>query len=426
MAQAELDELKEIIRRTIRVRRITLGSFFAVGVVVRLALGLRFPLPLLFAPLIWLLLTYPFKALIGIQRDERGLHWTHAGFFILELGIITYLIHFLQGAEWLGLVFYIFTITYANFFLPELQGYLITALAILFYAALVLSEWAGLIPHRTLFLSRDYRSLSYVLTTLLAGGIGIYAVLAYTIRIFAEIYRRKGRELEALSARLVSAQEDERRRIAQRLHDELGGALVAAKMELELAGREAPAKLKARLHGAVGILDEALAQARELSHTLRPPVLDELGLVPALRALGERFTAAEGLEIVMELEEPRTGPGPGPRGLPPEVEGLFYQAAQEALINVIKHAKAARVSLRLKELRGTLRLEVEDDGRGFDPRRVGEGLGLRGLRERTRLLGGRLEVASRPGEGTKLTLELPLADVGKGWNGRDDPHPLGR
>jgi hypothetical protein len=86
LAQAELTELKEIIRRTIRVRRITLGSFFVVAVIIRLGVRLVFPLPLLFAPLGWLLLTYPFKALIEAQKDERGLHWAHAGFFILELG----------------------------------------------------------------------------------------------------------------------------------------------------------------------------------------------------------------------------------------------------------------------------------------------------------------------------------------------------
>jgi two-component system sensor histidine kinase UhpB len=406
LAQAELGELKEIIRRTIRVRRITLGSFFVVAVIIRLGVGLVFPLPLLFAPLGWLLLTYPFKALIEAQKDERGLHWAHAGFFILELGIITYLIHFLQGAEWLGLIFYIFTIIYANFFLLELQGYLITGLAILFYAALVLLEWAGLVPHRTLFLARDYRSLSYVLITLLAGGIGVYAVLAYTIRIFAEIYRRKGRELAALSAKLVSAQEEERRRIAHRLHDELGGALTATKLELELAEREAPAELRARLRRAVQILGEALSQARELSHSLRPPLLEELGLGPALRALGERFAAAEGFKVELELEELGQEAGL----LRSEVESLIYQAAQEALTNAAKHAHPHKVVLRLGRARGRLRLEVEDDGRGFNPQglRGGPGLGLEGMRERAILAGGSLKVESKAGRGTKLILELPL------------------
>lgn len=403
-AEAELGELKEIIRRTIRVRRITLGSFFAVAVVVRLALGLRFPLPLLFVPLFWLIMTYPFKALIEAQRGEQGLHWAHAGFFILELGIITYLIHFLQGAEWLGLIFYIFTIIYANFFLPELQGYLITALAILFYATLVLLEWAGLIPHRTLFLARDYRSLSYVLTTILAGGVGIYAVLAYTIRIFAEIYRRKGRELAALAAKLVSAQEEERRRIAHRLHDELGGALTAVKMDLELLAREASSEgLQPRLRENARLLGEVLAQARELSHSLRPPLLEELGLGPALRALGERFAEAGEFEVELELEEPGR--------LPPEVEGLIYRAAQEALTNAAKHAQARRVILRLERAKGRLRLEVKDDGRGFDPRAVfqgGGGLGLQGMREQAILAGGSLRIESKAGRGTRVTLELPL------------------
>ena len=398
-----LAELKEIIRRTIQVRRITLGVFFVVALLVRLALGVSFPLPLLFVPLIWLGLTYPFKALIDGQREEGGLHWVHAGFFILELVIITYLIHFLQGVEWIGLIFYLFTIIYANFFLPELQGYLITGLAILFYGALVLLEWAGLIPHRTLFAQGGYRSLSYTLTTILAGGIGIYATLAYTIRIFAEIYRRKGRELERLSTRLLSAQEEERRRIARQLHDELGQALTVAIMDLRLAEREAPEGLKERLRQGARLLEEAIAEVRELSHNLRPPLLDELGLAEALRALIERFAAAEGLKIELEVGELGR--------LPPEVESLVYGAAQEALTNAAKYAEASRVNIHLSRVDNHLRLEVADDGRGFDVQRTlraGSGLGLKGARERAMLAGGRLQIESRPGAGTRLILEIPL------------------
>jgi len=403
MTGARLAELKEIIRRTIQVRRITLGVFFIVALLVRLALGVDFPLPLLFVPLIWLGLTYPFKALVDLQREEGGLHWVHAGFFILELVIITYLIHFLQGVEWIGLIFYLFTIIYANFFLPQLQGYLITGLAILFYAVLVLMEWAGLIPHRSLFAQGDYRSLSYVLTTILAGGVGIYATLAYTIRIFAEIYRRKGRELERLSARLLSAQEEERRRIARQLHDELGQALTVAIMDLRLAEREAPEGLKERLRQGARLLEEAIADCRELSHGLRPPLLDELGLVEALRALAERFAEAENLKIELETEELGR--------LPPEVESLIYGAAQEALTNATKHAEASLIDIRLNRIGDQLRLEVTDDGRGFDPQRAlraGRGLGLRGMQERAMLAGGRLQIESRPGAGTRVILEVPL------------------
>lgn len=402
VASAELTELKEITHRTIQVRRVTLGSFFILALAIRLTLRLSFPLPLLFTPLVWFLMTYPFKALIDAQRDERGLYWAHAGFFIVELTLITYLIHFLQGAEWIGLIFYLFTVIYANFFLPELQGYLITGLAILFYAILVLLEWAGLIAHRPLFAQSGYRSLSYIVTTILVGGLGIYAILAYTIRIFAEIYRRKGQELRALSMRLISAQEEERRRIAHRLHDELGQALTVTKLDMELAEREAPPEIQGRLREGERLLGEAIAGLRELSHTLRPPLLDELGLVPALRALAERFTEAGGLEVEVELE--------GVGRLRPEVESLLYQTTHEALANAAKHAQAHRVAVRLGRTSDYLRLEVEDDGCGFHVQRAlqsGGGLGLRGMQERAFLAGGSLQIISQPGAGTKIILVCP-------------------
>jgi len=409
-----LEELKEIIRRTILVRRVTLGVFFALALPVRLALGVDFPLALLFVPLIWLGMTYPFKALIEAQRSESGLHWVHAGFFIVELALITWLIHFLQGVEWIGLIFYLFTVIYANFFLPQVQGYLITGLAVIFYAALVLLEWAGLIPHRALFAHADHRSLSYVLTTILAGGVGIYATLAYTIRIFAEIYRQKGRELERLSVRLLTAQEEERRRLARQLHDELGQTLTAAKLSLGMATQAAHAQaqvqpqaqeLKERLVETGQLLDRAIEETRALSHRLRPPLLDELGLVPALRWLVERFTGAEGLQVELEADEGEVG------RLGPELEGLLYRAAQEALTNVVRHARATRARVELTRAEGRVRLTVEDDGQGFDVGRAlrrGEGLGLQGLRERAALAGGTLRISSRPGTGTRLTLEVPL------------------
>ncbi|MFQ6117239.1 MAG: sensor histidine kinase, partial [Candidatus Bipolaricaulia bacterium] len=226
------------------------------------------------------------------------------------------------------------------------------------------------------------------------------ATLAYTIRIFAEIYRRKGRELERLSVRLLSAQEEERRRIARQLHDELGQALTVAKLDLELVGREVPEGLQGRLREGAQLLDKAIAEVRELSHSLRPPLVDELGLAEALRALSERFAAAENLKIELEAE--------GLGGLPPEVESLVYRTAQEALTNAARHAEARRIDVRLSRSGDRLRLEVVDDGRGFDPREAARGLGLRGARERAMLAGGSLRIESRPGTGTRLILEVPL------------------
>ena len=406
-APGELAELQGIIARTIQVRQLTLGSFFILALLLRFALRIRFPLPLIFIPLLWFLLTFPFRRLIAAQREERGLHWVHAGFFILELMLVTYLIHYLQGVEWIGLIFYLYTVIYANFFLPALQGYLITGLAIAFYALLVALEMVGVLPHWQLFPEISYRSPVYVVTTLLAGGLGVYAILAYTIQIFAAIYRRKNQELEKLSAWLLTAQEEERRRLAQRLHDELGQTLTVAKLNLGLAARaETAVERERHLREAERSLEMAIEEARALSHGLRPPLLDELGLIPALEQLIAQFRATSELEIEFTIDEVDR--------LPASLEMFVYQAVQEGLTNAVRHAEARHLTVRLTRKADRLRLEIADDGKGCDPERaLRSGLGLRGMRERALLAGGHLQVLSRPGRGTRLVLELPIPGDGE-------------
>ena|GEM_PF-331824 len=402
--ERRFQELKESVLRTILARRITLGVFAAVALIVKFTSGISYLNPLYYTPLAWFLMTFPFAFLVRQQHKEKQLHWVHAGFFIAEIALITFFVHWMGGSEWIGNIFYLFTVLYANFFLPRLQGYLITALVILLYSSLVLLEYSGVIPHRSLFamLGEPYRSLSYTLTTILAGAIGIYAVLAYTVRSFTEIYARKNRalaereeELARLSRRLLSAQEDERRRIAHELHDKLGQSLAAVKLHIGALRKSLPDEQRKEI---LGIVDQAIVETRSLAYSLRPPLLENLGLLPSIHQLAEMIEASSGIEVRLAMEEGKRLPRP--------VESLLFTVAQEAIKNVQGHAQANRVVVTLSRKPGRVTLAIEDDGIGFQAT-DSQGLGLLGIRERVEGIGGRLIITSTVGNGSCVTVEVP-------------------
>ncbi len=224
----------------------------------------------------------------------------------------------------------------------------------------------------------------------------------------AELYaalETRSRELAHASASLLRAAEIERGRIARELHDETGQVLTAIKFEL--------AELERTLSGA-GLGTDAVDRARDLTgralesirataRGLRPAVLDDLGLVPALRALSEDFAGRAGVGVHLDAV-------PLPASPAPEVEVAVYRVFQEALTNVARHAAATRVEARLAADGGELVLVIEDDGRGFEPGPgAGAGhAGLTGMRERVVGAGGRFQVTSTPGRGVRLEVRLPL------------------
>lgn len=203
--------------------------------------------------------------------------------------------------------------------------------------------------------------------------------------------------------RAVAAQELERRRLARELHDETGQALTS--MLLGLAALEAadtPEQVREAVAALRGLVVSTLQDVRRLAVELRPKALDDFGLLPALKRLGQ--TVAEGSRLDVQVEA-RLG---GER-LPAEVETAVYRIVQEALTNVVKHAEARHVSVLLTRKNGSVSVMIEDDGRGFDPKSTrSDGLGLLGMQERVALLDGVLVVDSSPGAGTTLVLELPL------------------
>ncbi len=232
-----------------------------------------------------------------------------------------------------------------------------------------------------------------------AEDVRLAEVFAQRATVAVDLSRRVARD--ALK-RVVATQELERRRLARELHDETGQALTSILLGLrtveEARGDE---DLRAAVTEVRELVRSTLQDVRQLAVELRPTALDDFGLVPALERLTEAFGEQTGMAVTF-------GSTLGER-LPPEIETALYRIAQEALTNVVKHARARSVSIVLGEKPDAATLVVEDDGGGFDPARPRDGgLGLLGMRERMELVGGRLTVESRPGAGTTLVAEVPI------------------
>lgn len=218
-------------------------------------------------------------------------------------------------------------------------------------------------------------------------------------------------ELRRLSELLVSAQEDERRRIALDLHDGLGQSLSLIKLSIEHSARllvgGATAEAGDALQQVLPRVREALAEVRRVSSELRPPILDDLGILPTLSWFVRDFSSVAGgvqVETTLDVAE---------QDVPLRLHITIFRIVQEAFHNVIKHAQASRVRVRLERVGATLDLLIEDDGRGFDPQTVkcaaghSRGLGLLSMRERAALTGGTYHLESARGRGTCIRASWP-------------------
>jgi signal transduction histidine kinase len=241
------------------------------------------------------------------------------------------------------------------------------------------------------------------------AAITIYRILhleAEARNRYEEIQRAQG-ELKQLSARLVQAQEAERRAIARELHDEVGQSLNALLVDLgNLAaiippGQEGAADL---LVTAKRLVESSIKSLRDMALLLRPSMLDDFGLVPALHWQAREVARRTGMWVDVEAEEVSDE-------LPEEHRTCIYRVAQEALHNASRHAQASRVRITVHQEPDRILLSVADDGVGFDPSRS-RGLGLLGMEERVKHLNGFFWVQSRPGQGAVLTVQLPMAAPG--------------
>jgi two-component system sensor histidine kinase UhpB len=203
------------------------------------------------------------------------------------------------------------------------------------------------------------------------------------------------------SGRLVlRAQEEERRRLARDLHDEVNQALTAILLRLEALSQSAPPEQGDELDELKRLVNQAMSELLQLARQLRPTALDDHGLLPALATHVRRFASQTGIEADLRTRGQAAD-------LTPDQEIAIYRVAQEALANIARHAEASRVEVDLDTLGPALELRVRDDGRGFDSNGQRRGLGLDGMAERARLVGGELAIDSLPGSGTELVMRVP-------------------
>ncbi|MFB7337881.1 sensor histidine kinase [Streptomyces adustus] len=227
-----------------------------------------------------------------------------------------------------------------------------------------------------------------------------HSEIAELIRTFNAMLDRLEHERASSSARVLLAQEAERRRIAQELHDEVGQSMTAILLALKRAADTAAEPLRGELQQAQEITRESLDEVRRLVRRLRPGVLEDLGLVSALTSLTTEFATHAGLRVVRRFD-------PGLPALDEQTELVLYRVVQEALTNAARHAEAGRVEVTLRHADGAVVLTVADDGRGSAV--VREGAGIRGMRERALLIGAALDITSEPTAGTQVRLTVPAS-----------------
>jgi signal transduction histidine kinase len=258
--------------------------------------------------------------------------------------------------------------------------------------------------------------LTFAIT--LAGGL-VLALLTIgrTVRLERQLEQRleenaRARtDLRELSAKLLRAQENERRTLARELHDEVGQLLSAILMEAENAAcAEEPAEVRGHLASIRAMANKTVNEVRDLALLLRPSMLDDFGLVPALNWHAREMTKRTGLHVVVNADDTADD-------LPDEHKTCIYRLVQEAVNNSARHANARAVEVVVTRDVERVRFSVRDDGAGFDTRFV-RGLGLLGMEERVRRLGGRFEIHSQLGRGTLVEADLPVVELAA-KNGRD-------
>ncbi len=251
--------------------------------------------------------------------------------------------------------------------------------------------------------------LAMIAVTLLGGASLAGFTIFHILKLEGEVRQRLAESVDAraslqeLSARLIRLQEDERRALSRELHDEVGQAFSAVLLETEnLLDLASAPEVRAHLDSIRGVAEKGMNEIRNMALLLRPSMLDDFGLLPALEWQAREIGRRTGLRVQVASE--MSGE------LPEEHKTCVYRVVQEALNNCAQHAQASAVQVSVRQEAARILVTVQDDGSGFDPDRV-RGLGLLGMEERARHLGGSFQIDSRPGRGTLVSVVLPLAAI---------------
>ena len=253
--------------------------------------------------------------------------------------------------------------------------------------------------------------------TVLGGLVLALVTIGFILRLEHELDRRRA-DLQELSTLLLRAQENERRTLARELHDEVGQSLSAIMMEAEGAEwSDRSPEFREHLVSIKTLAERTLNQVRDLALLLRPSMLDDLGLVPALNWHARETTKRTGRSVVVTADEAIDS-------LPDEHKTCIYRLVQEAVNNAVRHASASTVQVSVARERYRVTVTVQDDGVGFDTHST-RGLGLLGMEERVRRLGGKVRITSSPGRGTLIQAALPLAELEQRNGHETDSHYVG-
>jgi len=250
--------------------------------------------------------------------------------------------------------------------------------------------------------STEYRWLPRELELL--DAVGERCIRAAEKARLVENLARREDQVRKLGEHMMQIEEEERRRISRELHDEAGQSLLCIRLKLELLGKTAPESLRGPIDEARELAEHTISEIRRAIADLSPAVLEQLGLAAALRQMANRFRGVYSGRVRLHLPAQ-------PEALPKECQIAAFRLAQECFQNIAKHARASTVNLSLHSTDGILRLNVVDDGIGFDVKAALDkrrSYGLAGMRERVALLGGKFEIWSRPRRGTRISVELPM------------------
>jgi len=252
--------------------------------------------------------------------------------------------------------------------------------------------------------NRNIRENAFTVSVIVLGTMLVIVLVGVAINLHES--RMADVRLRTLAQRSILFHVSERRRFSRELHDGINQLMVSVLYRIELAQRRlasGDSKGLEDLNAGRQVLNDAIQEVRRISHDLRPSILDDLGLASALGNLLEQFSERTGIRIKHEISLPDAR-------LPEDIEMTLYRLVQEALTNVERHADAGELVLRLDHRRSGVRLDLRDNGRGFDPEsnKQPSGIGLRNMRERVELLGGEYRLDSGVGEGTRIRVRLPV------------------